>query len=306
MSSPRLLQDAPLCRITASGQPAEPFGETPYLERIEYFAGQAHAKKQAGASYLLLCDMPNLHEARAALLGARTCGLPVYVLLAAAPDGKPWEPQALLAALLCLQELGPAAVGLRFHCMTADLLEQFALLWPYATVPLLAAPAHPPTAEGFAGLLLAGVELFCHQDFAPPLQQALAEAFAKTGQQHRPPRPDHAPLLLCDAFGVYYLEEDYTLSQEIASAHDMSEEILAQESLAVDALCFHVTSVDDALVFGRNAHMTRCAVCILAEQEEALEMALTLYTGRALVDARSDVAPQALQSLSGAYGAIVR
>ena len=299
MFPPTLLEAGPAELLCSCGLVPEPFGETPYLELIEEYHNLAWAKKETGAAKLVLAGRSGLHEARAAVLGARMTGLPVYASVPASQEGRLPEEPPLLAALLCLQELGIAAFGIEFPRVTGEILELFTQLAPYAKVPLL---ARPETADrqGYESLLRAGVDHLCaDSEFA-------RSAVASTTPVARPPRQEDAPLLLCDATGVYYLEEDFTVSDEIECSLDMSDEILELEDTAVDALCFHVVSTGDAMELGRNAHMARCASCILAEGEGPLETALALYTCRALIDARSDVEEETMQALARAYGAIIR
>lgn len=303
MFPPLILSDAPETAISPADKLPQPFHETDYLALIEAYHRQAQAKKAAGASCLFLGGMPGLLQARAAVLGTRSAGLPLYVTLAVAGQEAPLEEHELLAALICLQELGIAGFGLDFSAVTGEVLELFTALAPYAKVPLVARPQSATNADRFSALVRAGASLLCCTE---ENRIAASSAIAAAQPSPRPPRLEDTPLLLCSETGVYYLEEDFTLSEEIDCELDMLEEILEQEDQAVDALCFHITTMDDAHGFGRNAYLARCAVALLAEDSDALEMALTLYNGRALIDARSDLEDGVLDNLAAAYGAIIR
>lgn len=292
----KFLTASPTAAIQAADSLSEPFGESPYLEQIEFYSRQAFSAGQAGAEHLTL-HMPGLHEARAAVLGARGAQLPLYVLFSTDES----EPEKLLAALLCLQTLDIAGFGLEFTHVNSAIISLYAELAPYAKVSLVASPVQVSPADR-AALARAGVEVL----FLPSEQQPDHEFASLQTRLTIPPRPESAPLLLCDASGVYYLEEDFTLSQEIDCSRDMLESILEQEELAVDALYFRIKTPDDAYFFGLNIHMARCAVCIRAEGAELLEFALILYSGRALIDARSDVDKATLQALAKSYGAVIR
>lgn len=303
MSESRIWEDTPDTTAFPPEDPAEPFGETPYPERIAHYAKWAWDRKLAGETRLSLRRMPGLAEARAAVLGARSSGILPVVSLCTENGGVPAEREELLAALLCLQELGIAAFGLDFPRVTDEVAELFDHLAPYAQVPLLARPESPADAAQFSSLLRAGAEyLACGQ----AAKNAAFAAIAATPSYARPPRPEDSPLLLCDGSGVYYLEEDFTLSDEMECSLDMAGEILKQEDLGYDALCFLVETVDDAHFFGLNAHLARCAVCVRAAGPEALEMALLLYSGRALIDSRSEVEKDTLHLLARQYGALIR
>lgn len=291
---PQIWEDRPEESIQSTGWTLEPYGDTSYLEAIEHFAEQAQLARQRGAKRLSLYGMPGLHEARAALLGARISGLPAAVTLRW--DGQ--EQEELLAALLCLQSLGAAAFGLDVHTVSAEIIDLYAALYPYAEIPLLARATAAVQPERLAALGLAGVALLSGKVDSRQLPNVQLPAKSR--------RPEDSPLLLADASGVYYMEEDFTRSGPIACSLDMLDDILEQEEMGFDTLCFHIKSVDDAHFLGQNVHMTRCAVSLLAEDAACLEMALTLYSGRALIDARSDVDDREMEALAAAYGAIVR
>jgi len=300
--------------IVSTGHLHEPFGPMPYTDLIDTYAEQAIELALAGADYLLLRDMRTLGDARAVVLGARQAERPVFVSVrlegAQASASADMDP---LAALLCLQELGVCAFGV-YHPDPEALARILARLAPHARVPLMAGvPLDGRTAEELHRdcfeLLAAGARvLFTGEGIGPEhtkVLRRLLDSFDYAAFS-LPERPEDTPLLLTDETQVYYLEEDFTASEEIGCGLDMSEAILADEDQNTDALLFHVRSIDDAYRLGQNAHMAGKAVILLAESEEALEMALLYYRGRALVDSRSDVPPMTMKALAKGYGAIVR
>jgi 5-methyltetrahydrofolate--homocysteine methyltransferase len=243
-------------------------------DRVEAFVNLAAEAVEQGAKAILLYGGRNLRDTRIAVLGARQPGVPVYVLMDTGESGETAEGDSLLACLLCLQELGIAGFGWRHSSPDTDMPALWRELAPYAKVPLI--------IEESGGLSL------------------LSPA------ESRPPRPEDAPLLLCAGSGVYYLEEDFTITSSLPCEPDMCGEILEAEDEGSDVLLFHVETLEDAEHLGRNCHLAVDAVGILAESEEALEAALLHYPGRALVDARSDVPEERLQYLAEGYGAVVR
>lgn len=294
MLTPQIWEDRPESTIAASGWTLEPYGDASYLEAIEHYAELAKDAREKGAALISLRGMPGLHEARAAVLGARTVGLPIAVSLR-------WDDQEqeeLLAALICLQSLGVAFFGLDADRVSADLIDGCAALYPYADVPLLVRLGTAVPPERLHALIHSGVSLLAGK--------VDRQQLPSTPVPERPSRCEDSPLLLADESGVYYIEEDFTRSAPIECERDMLDDILEQEEMGFDALCFHIKSVDDAHFLGQNVHMARCAVSLLAEDAACLEMALTMYSGRALIDARSDVEDGEMDALAAAYGAIVR
>ena len=299
--------------IRSTGYRPEPFGPLPYTDLIDTYAEQALELSAAGVELLVLEGMRTVGDARAAVLGARQAGLPLLMVMDACDEGGKAREMDPLAALLCLQELGLSGFGLihREGEDTAGVLERLA---PYALIPLLVQleggrqTAEELAKEGFE-LLAAGARMLAGGAGVTPEHirglRRLLDDF-DFGAFPLPEGLDDTPLLLTGEGRVYYLEEDFTTSSEIACAMDMSEAILTAEDEGTDALLFRVESVEDAFLLGNNIHMAGTAVSILAGTEEALEMALLYYPGRALVDTRSDISPRVLEELVKGYGAIAR
>ena len=74
--------------LPPTGLQLEPFGETTFLEMISIYLSQATALKAAGCEVILIHSLPTLAEARAALLGARATGLPVWITVALHHSGE--------------------------------------------------------------------------------------------------------------------------------------------------------------------------------------------------------------------------
>lgn len=297
--------------ISTTGQLPEPFGPIPYRDMVDIFAEQAQALKEGGAQLLLIRDMPSLAEARAAVLGARQTGLPLLVSLRLEARG------SLPAALICLQELGIAAFGVNYIGDSDEVAEQLRRLAPYAKVPLLAGldarfgenegqvftaqaygQNHLPLIEAGARICGGGA------DVAPEHIAVLR------GLLHSPPLPplparEESGKLLADEAGTYILREGYSLSKEIACEVDMSAAILEAEEDGADLLLFRIAGADDASFLGQNAHLCHTAVCLRASSAQALEEALFLYCGRAMIDSRSALEREELLALAGKYGALL-
>lgn len=299
---PQILEDIPLYTIRISDKLAEPFGDAPYLGQIEHYSEHAFVRKAEGAQWLMIRGTSCLHEARAAVLGAKTTGLPIFVSLRA----DELTQEELLAALICLQALGVAGFGLDLPSINHEMIALVNWLFPYAETGLFVQSAASISAAYWRLLLQAGVRYILLPAGDAQAAASIHTAMAEEILPAKPPRPEDAPILLSDGSGVYYLEEDFTLSEEISCSWDMLANILAQEEMAYDALCFRLENVDDAHFLGQNSHMMRSAACLQAATAEALEMGLLLYAGRALVDARSEVDPTFMRQCAQNYGAVIR
>ncbi len=305
-----------------TGLICEPFGDTPYLELMNLYAHRALALRDAGVEILLLDQMVSLAEARAALLGARQAGLPVYVSFAVDQEGRTSTEADLLSCLIVLQHLGAAAVGFHYPGDRISTLQLLGHIAPYATVPifvrLTAQGVTQEYLEGFsispsqmeayatqalragAGILAAG------QGTTPEHMAAIKQAVTQFEPEDCVIEKDTETLVAACADQPFFLDPDHLeFSQPIPCYSDMSDDIIAAEDAGCDVLCVQVETVEDAYNLGLNAHMFRLPVCIAADSTEALEAALLYYVGRALVDSLSDIDPDQLQELAKGYGAIV-
>ncbi len=299
--------------LAPAGHPPEPFGPLPYTDLIDTYAEQALTLRDAGAGLILIGGMETLCEARAAVLGARQSRLPVLVTLAIDDSGMTPMGSDPLAALICLQELGISAFGLQCDAGPQALLEPLRRLAPFAKVPLMARPG----MEGFAPeevscscweLLAAGARILgggpgATSDHMRALR-ILMDDFDYTS--FPPPRPSQDPAIrLADEGDVYYIEEGTVYSPPIDCSAEISTHILNAEEADPDLLLFHLRDVQDAYNLGQNIHLAHTAVCLRADSEEALEIALLYYSGRAAISADSKVDAQTQELLAQGYGAVV-
>lgn len=299
--------------IANSGHLYEPFGPLPFTDLVDTYAEQALELADAGVDLLYLSGMRTLGGARAAILGARQAHLPLLICMHIQPDEEGARRPDMLACLLTAQAVGADAFGV--SC--ADIAEMervVARLAPYAKVPLIACldtrDTEPETLlrHGFEALAR-GARILAPGEGATAAHTAALRQLLDTFDFAAFPLPEQAqdtPLLLSDEARAYFLEEDFTVTEPVDCALDMSEAILDAEDGGADALTIRLRSIDDAWHLGQNAHMAATAVNLLADGEEPLEMALLYYQGRALVDKRSDVPRDVMESLAAWYGAIIR
>lgn len=126
--------------ISTAGELPEPFGELTYRDLVACYAVQAGALRDAGADLLVCETFTSLLDARAALLGARTAGLPVLVSVTADEFGRTMMSSETLACLIVMQSLGAAAFGL--NCGDGPEKMEFPIreLAAHAKIPVIAKP----------------------------------------------------------------------------------------------------------------------------------------------------------------------
>ena len=263
--------------ISATGEQVEPFGDLPFLELVDCFAEQAFALKRAGVDLIVCETMTSLTEC---------------------------------------QGLGASAFGINCSDSSQGLEEQFLRLAPQANIPLLAKPSAGLSpdrvlsprefARTMERLLLAGVTIAggCCQTTPAHIRELrrLLDSFDFSAVQIE--RDEHEITAACDAQS-FSLEEEFEFSDELRCSLDMSDEILEIEDRGEDVLLVRVHTAEDAHFFALNAHMARLPVAFVSDSEEALEMALVLYNGRAIIDSMSDLPREILERLAMGYGATV-
>ena len=272
-----------------------------YREKIGAFA-------DAGADFLLLDRQTSLADLRACLLAARGRNLAVLAALETG-SGSEEEEDAFLAALITLQAMGAAAVGV---CgLPGDpMLAAARRAAPHASVPLFAvadaAAGQTPGqfAEALRPVLAAGVRVAgCGRGASPEHLAALAETVKKYGPPEIPEEPD------CYAAATeretFFLGEDLEFSEPLPCSASLVDRLIGLENEQVGAALVRVDSIGDAVLLGRCAPMSRLPIAVLAESPTMLDAALRYFQGRLIVDSRSGVEREVLEPLAAKYGAIV-
>lgn len=308
--------------MSPTGLFCEPFGETEFMELINIYAQQALALKKAGADLIICETMMSLTEVRAALMGAKQSGLPVFVTITVDEKGKTLTGADVLSCLLTLQAMGAAAFGLNCSAGPDKMLEYIEKITPYAKIPVIAKPnAGVPKAGETAQFSMDGDTMAVHMEklleagasiiggccgttagHIAKMREVLDSFDFNTVKLHE---ERTAPIIVCNEGEVFFLEESFELSEPVECSVDMADDLLDAEDEGCEAILVHVKDIDDAYHFGINCHMAKIPVSILADSAEALEMALLYYNGIAMIDSRSDVDEDEMKKLSDGYGAPV-
>lgn len=300
--------------MSTTGLLREPFGDAEFEELVQIYRQQALSLREGGVDLLVAETMSTLSECRAAVFGARTAGLPVFVSLTVDEKGETQWGDDLLASLVTLQELGVSAFGLNCSHGPDAMLEVFERLAPYAKVPLLAkpntgSPALSPVAfcDRCMALLRSGVGIVggcCGTDekYVAALRHAL-DAFDMDKAYVRPADYD---IIAANGRGAYFFDHDLEYSDTIMCSHDMADELLEAEDEGCGALRIRIDTPDDGYNFSLNSHLADMPVAFESESLEALESALYYYQGRAIIISTTcEIEREALELLASRYGAIV-
>jgi 5-methyltetrahydrofolate--homocysteine methyltransferase len=127
--------------IAPTGKFIEPFGDLEFDAAVEIFKEQAQALLDAGVDGFVIETMLDIQEARAALIAVKElCDLPVIVSMTYEKDGRTLNATDPLSALVTLQSLGADVVGCNCSTGPTDMLNIIREMKEYARVPLLAKP----------------------------------------------------------------------------------------------------------------------------------------------------------------------
>ncbi|MBC8546264.1 homocysteine S-methyltransferase family protein [Clostridiaceae bacterium NSJ-31] len=307
--------------LSPTGLFCEPFGDTPFLDLVHLYAEQALALRDAGVDFLAIETMTSMTGMRAAILGGWHADLPIFVTLTVDESGRTLSGADLLAALLTAQSMGAAAFGVNCSTGAEGMQPLFERLAPHARVPLIAKPnaGLPDPATGayrvspdemaarMAPLFEAGVTIAggcCGT--TPAHLAAIGRAMRGFDFDSVQIEREEDALVVCSETEVFYLDEDFELSEPVDCELDMTDALMDAGGEGCDAISVHLTSNEDAYCFAQNMHMASLPVSFLAETEEALEAGLIYYNGRALIDSRSEVPRERMEELAVGYGAVLR
>lgn len=127
--------------IGPTGQMMQPFGIYSFEDIVKIFKEQVRGLLAGGVDLFAIETMMDIQEARAALLAVReSCDLPVIVTMTFGTGGRTINGTDPLTALATLQNLGADAVGCNCSTGPKEMLEIVRSLKPYAMVPLVAKP----------------------------------------------------------------------------------------------------------------------------------------------------------------------
>ena len=259
----------------------KPMGEDEFFDIVNTYAEQAFELKHKGFDVIIADNMRSLPHCRAAILGAKQTKLPLIVTLEIEADGETNLGCDLAAALIVCQSLGAEAFALSSRVSSREvLLEYIEEISQYSTIPLL-------------------IKL----NFAEN-PQTFSQNFLKI-KDKKFLRYD-GTIFMASETEPYFLDEFFEQSKPILCGFDMADELLEAEETSEDVLTVQVDTIEDAYNFAENSYMLNKAVSFLSDSEEALEMALLLYNGRAFVDSRSNMDEKALKNIAEGYGAIIR
>lgn len=310
--------------LSPTGLQIEPYGETSFNEVVEIYEEQATALNDAGVDLFVIETMFSIPEARAAVFACRKFNKPIFVTFTINERGKTISDATPLSCLIALQGLGIQAFGLNCSEGPEMMVEHIAELSSFATVPLIAKPsAGMPNpllpdvydlspsimSEQMESLLNAGASIIggCCGTTPSHIQEMRTMLNSYVPKQEKKQKPQQSnDFMLASATEAYALDNDrIEFTEPITCEYDMADTFLAAEEDSLDVLLIHINSVEEAQQLAQNAHLAKLPVCIYATNEDALETALFLYSGRAMVDTQCPINEVLLSKIAKKYGAVL-
>lgn len=330
--------------IGPTGRFIEPFGEVSFEEAVEVFKEQVRGLREGGVDLFVIETMVDIQEARAALIAVREIiDAFTIVTLTYEASGRTLNGTDPLSALITLQSLGADAVGCNCSTGPEEMLEMIKPLKPYAKVSLVAKPnaglpilkdgkaIFPMSPQEFAGFT---------REFIDVGVRFLGGCCGTAPGHIRAVREEKSPLPfegeerikaggLSSARKTVFLEKDGPLTligerinptgkkdlqQELAEGSMSLVKRFAQEQLLNGASLLDVNvgmpGIDEARTLREAMKAlsisTEAPLCIDSSIPEAIEGALRIYPGRALINSISGEGEklEMLLGIAARYGAM--
>ncbi|MEG0692099.1 MAG: homocysteine S-methyltransferase family protein [Oscillospiraceae bacterium] len=310
--------------MSPTGLFVEPFGETSFDELVSIYSQQAEALNTAGVDLFVIETMLSLTETRAAVLACRGYHKPIYVTITVNERGKTLSGASAFTCLVVLQELGISGFGLNCSFGPELIGEQLKEIAPFAKIPLIAKPnaGQPnPLLENTyelsptimsqmmkevldAGATIIGGCCGTTPDHIREMRKLLNSYHHD--EENKPYREQANDMLLANETEIFALDNDrIEFSEPIYCEFDMADTLLSCEEESFDVIQIYLETIDEALQFSLNSHFAKLPICFHSSSIAALERALYLYSGRAMIDCQCPIERDELNQLAKKYGAIV-
>ena len=312
--------------IAPTGQLMEPFGVYTFEDIVDVYKEQVKGLLDGGVDLFVIETMMDIQEARAALLAVKeTCDLPVMASMTFERGGHTINGTDPLTALVTLQSLGADVVGCNCSTGPEQMLEIIKKLKPFAKVPLIAKPnaGMPKLVNGvtvfdmgddeFAGFvepfIEAGVNLIGGCCGTSPAYIKKISKIAK-GRKGKGIADKGGVLVLSSSRKTVAIGKELPIcvigerinptgkkklrdelrkgSMDLVTEYAMDQVDEGAKILDVNA---GVSDIDEAAVLTEITKtlstMVQTPLCLDSSSPKALEQALRIYPGRALINSIS-------------------
>lgn len=305
--------------LSAIGLFIEPYGTSSFDEIFCIYTEQATALNDAGVDLFVIETISTLSQARAAVLACRPFNKPIYVTITINEKGKTSSGASPLSFLISLQGLKIAAFGINCSFGPSSMVDVIKDLSEFNQIPLIAKPSvtiTDPVSQNphdlsplemrneMSALLDAGATIIGGCCGTTPAHIAQMRDLMDSYIRFKTIKQDTHDIILAtpqQTFAFDATRIDFT--EPILCEYDMADSFIQAEEDSRDVLLLHINTVDDAYQLAKNYHLARLPICLYSTNEQALDAALRLYNGKAMVDANCPLESEVLQELAAKYGA---
>lgn len=309
--------------LAPTGKLLEPYGDCSFANAMNIFREQAQILINAGADGIIIETMLDIQEARAALIAVREIApdLPIMVSVTFGDNGQTLTGTDPITALITLQALGADAVGCNCSAGPEKMLAWIRAMKPYSTVPLIAKPnaGQPQLINGktvfnmaaneyanyFPQLINAGAnivggccgstpdhisavkKILANINILPPPRASVNAVtssrktifigndspFAVIGERINPTGKK--------ALQAELREGKLTLVREMALAQEQAGAALLDVNMGMSGIDENIMLTN---AVKQLSTLTTCPLCIDTANPTAMEAALKIYPGRALLN----------------------
>ncbi len=300
--------------VSPTGLFCKPWGDADFEDIVAIYTQQIAALKAGGAQLVFAETMMSLGDVRAAAVAARDCGLPVIVSVTVDENGRTLSGMPCEAAVVALQAVGAAAVGLNCSTGPADMAALLPRLARYARVPLLTkpnagTPSDPLSPDAFAAaaadlvgeavLLVGG----CCQS-TPAHIAALAKELQARGHapldagswlqgladpQKKTARTDGLPLCFENKiFDRTAGTAPLALTEPLPCDEDLEDTLYDLDADGANAVLVQLKAGDDVTLLATAAMASPLPLVLQTEDTPTLAAALRSFCGRVGAVCRDD------------------
>lgn len=330
--------------LSSSGSLLYPNGDLSFEDSVNSYKAQIKGLLDGGVDLFAIETMLDIQETRSALIAIRElCNLPVIVTMTFETGLTTLMGTDPISALVTLQSLGADAVGCNCSSGPAEMVDILKLMKPYAKVPLLAKPnAGKPKLQNGRTVFDMNSDTFC--SYVESLVNAGANGLggccgtspdyiakmASIARKCTPKGVSSSPCSLASSNRMTaFIHPEYPLTvigerlnptgkkalKEALIKKDMDTvAALAKEQTDAGAALLDVNAgvpgIDETETLVAMVHEVVSAVplpiCLDSSSPEALEAALRIYPGRAVINSISGetVKIEKILPLAAKYGAM--
>lgn len=291
--------------LSPTGLFLQPMGTATFEEILAVYDAQVCALKEAGVNLLLIETQMTLADARAALLCAKKYRLPALVTITLEKGGKTLSGLGLPSAVVTLQAMGAAAVGLNCSCGPLSMAPALEEARIYAKVPLIAKPnagepGNPLPAEEFgkaaAALANSGAAILGGCCGTTPEHIG---ALVNHLNPYTLPLPIGEKEYLADERRVYEIPQT-PVTETFPCDEELTDNLMELEE-ETNLVTITLETPEDAQNLPDALPFLKLPLCFSSANEQALEAALQTYQGRAIITGEG-----ATETLVSRYGALIQ